>query len=97
MPQIRRHGLCSLDALCVFALHRDRAPIDAINARLDRPAVGKRKVFLRAARPDLLNQKRQGRALGLQVYLVDCRCDQSFALGVQHKGIFAPAHRLRLY
>ena len=57
---------------------------------------GRGKAFLRAARPDLLDQIRHGRALGLQVYLVDCRCDQSFALGVQRKGIFAPAHRSRL-
>jgi hypothetical protein len=27
------HGLCSLDALCVFALQSDGALIDAINAR----------------------------------------------------------------
>jgi hypothetical protein len=91
-----RHNLCGLDALCVFALQSDRPPIDAIDARLDRPAVGKRQAFLRAARPDLLDQIRHGRALGPQIYLLDCRYDQSFALGVQHKGILAPAQRSRL-
>jgi hypothetical protein len=88
-----RHGFRGFDALRVFALQRDRAPIDAINARLDRSAVGKRQALLRAARPDLLNQKRHCRALGLQIYLADCRCEQSFASGVQHKGILAPADR----
>jgi hypothetical protein len=49
------HSFRGFDALRVFALQRDRAPIDAIDARLDRPTVGKRQAFLRAARPDLLN------------------------------------------
>ena len=64
-----RQSPCGFDALRVFALQSDRPPIDAIDARLDRPAVGKRQVFSRAERPV--------RALGLQIYLLDCRCDQS--------------------
>ena len=37
------HALCGFErALRVFALQSDRPPIDAIDARLDRPAVRKR-------------------------------------------------------
>jgi len=43
--------------------------------------------------PDLLNQRRHDRTLGLQIHLADCRGDQAFEPGAQHKGIFVPLAR----